>query len=616
MDVAIVLAVLVGVIILFVTEKISADVVALGGLIALLLTGVLTTSEALAGFSSTSLISIAFLFVVGDAVFRSGLADAIAERIFAVAGQQERRLLLVLCPSVAILSAFISSTGVVALMLPAVISLAGRLKLPPSRLLIPLAFSSLFGGTITLIGTPPNLIVSEALEKAGATGFGFFSFTPIGGLLSVLGILLLITVLQRFLPNRSVDDDKQVAPTPTELFDLYNLANALFRVRVNPDSPADRQTIEQLNIRREYTVNIVSVLHPNNGNGNSNRRERTQNQPIYNPRTDTVLWHDDILLLQGAPNVVNQVCERWGFTLLDGKVQPTDIITAQAGIGEALLRPRSSFIGKTLTELEFRQFNVTVLGLRRAGNDEFISTRDARLNFGDMLLVYGRWRDIFALKNRRADLVVMGEPEAEKFGAFYRRTKAPMTLLVLALMVISIALNILPLVTASMLAVLGLVLTNTVTMNEAYQSISWKSVILIACMIPLGTALEKVGIAQSVAEWVTVTLGDVGPLAVMGGLFLLTAVFTQVLSNTVTAVLIAPIAIASAMQLGVNPQAFLMAVAIAASMAFASPVATPVNMLVMSAGNYRFTDYTKVGIFLILMSFIVTLLVVPIFFPF
>lgn len=613
MDIAIVLAVLAGVIVLFVTEKLSADVVALGGLLVLLVTGVLTTSEALAGFSSTSLISIAFLFVVGDAVFRSGLADAIAERIFRVAGQTERRLLIVLCASVALLSAFISSTGVVALMLPAVISLAGRLRLPPSRLLIPLAFSSLFGGTITLIGTPPNLIVSEALEKTGSSGFGFFSFTPIGGLLAIFGILLLVSVLQRFLPNRSQNNEAQSAPTPTELFDLYNLSQALFRVRVNPDSPAHNQTIEQLNIRREYTVNIVSVLH---ANGNNTRRERTQNQPIYNPRTDTVLWHDDILLLQGEADAVKRVCERWGFTILDEKIKPSDIITAQAGIGEVLLRPRSSFIGKTLTELEFRQFNVTVLGLRRAGNDEFISTRDARLNFGDMLLVYGRWRDIFALKNRRADLVVMGEPEAEKFGAFHRRTKAPMTLMILGLMVASIALNILPLVTASMLAVLGLVLTNTVTMNEAYQSISWKSVILIACMIPLGTALEKVGIAQSVAQWVTETLGDVSPLAVMGGLFILTAIFTQVLSNTVTAVLIAPIAIASATQLGIDPHAFLMAVAIAASMAFASPVATPVNMLVMSAGNYRFTDYTRVGVVLILMSFIVTLLVVPIFFPF
>lgn len=613
MDIAIVLAVLTGVIVLFISEKLSADVVALGGLLVLLVTGVLTTSEALAGFSSTSLISIAFLFVVGDAVFRSGLADAIAERIFRVAGQTEQRLLIVLCASVALLSAFISSTGVVALMLPAVISLAGRLRLPPSRLLIPLAFSSLFGGTITLIGTPPNLIVSEALEKTGASGFGFFSFTPIGGLLAILGILLLVTVLQRFLPNRSQDNHVQSAPTPTELFDLYNLSQALFRVRVNPDSPAHNQTIEQLNIRREYTVNIVSVLHVN---GNNTRRERTQNQPIYNPRTDTVLWHDDILLLQGEADAVKRVCERWGFTILNEKIKPSDIITAQAGIGEALLRPRSSFIGKTLTELEFRQFNVTVLGLRRAGNDEFISTRDARLNFGDMLLVYGRWRDIFALKNRRADLVVMGEPEAEKFGAFHRRTKAPMTLVILGLMIASIALNILPLVTASMLAVLALVLTNTVTMNEAYQSISWKSVILIACMIPLGTALEKVGIAQSVAQCVTETLGDVSPLAVMGGLFILTAIFTQVLSNTVTAVLIAPIAIASATQLGIDPHAFLMAVAIAASMAFASPVATPVNMLVMSAGNYRFTDYTKVGVVLILMSFIVTLLIVPIFFPF
>lgn len=615
MEVAIVIAILTGVIILFVTEKLSADVVALGGLIALLLTGILTTSEALSGFSSTSLISIAFLFVVGDAVFRSGLADAIAGRIFAVAGQEERRLMIVLTVSVAVLSAFISSTGVVALMLPAVISLSNRLKMPPSRLLIPLAFSSLFGGTLTLIGTPPNLIVSEALERTGEAPFNFFSFTPIGGILAIVGITLMVTVLQRFLPNRSQDDDSQNAPTPTELFYLYQLNKALFRVRVNANSPASGQTIEQLNIRREYTVNIVSVLHATPQNGHGQRRERSPH-PIYNPRVDTVLVHDDILMLQGRESAVQQVCERWGFTILDEAVQPDDLITANAGIGEALLRPRSSFIGKTLTELEFRQFNVTVLGVRRAGNDEFISTHNVRLNFGDMLLVYGRWRDIFALKQRRADLVVMGEPEAERFGAFQRRSKAPMTMAVLLFMVVAIALNLLPLVTASMLAVLGLVLTRCVTMEEAYQSISWKSVILIACMIPMGTALEKVGIAQSVAEWVSNSLGDMGPLAVMGGLFMLTAVFTQVLSNTVTAVLIAPIAIASATQLGIDPHAFLMSVGIAASMAFASPVASPVNMLVMSAGNYRFTDYTRVGIVLILMSFVITLILVPILFPF
>ncbi|HRF94043.1 MAG TPA: SLC13 family permease [Aggregatilineales bacterium] len=612
MEIAIVLGVTAGVIILFINDRVRVDVVALGGLITLLVTGVLTTGEALSGFSSTSLMSIAFLFVVGEAVFRSGLADTIANRIFLFAGQEERRLLLVLCASVAFLSAFISSTGVVALMLPAVISLAGRLRISPSRLLIPMAFSSLFGGTFTIMGTPPNLIVSEALGKAGYAPFTFFSFTPIGLSLGIVGIILLVTVLYRFLPDRSKETSIQNAPTPTELFELYNLKNALFRVQVQPDSSASNQTIEKLNIRREYTVNIVSVTHPHP----TNRRGRTA-QPLYNPRPDCVLLHDDILVLQGEKNAVETVCNKWGFTILqDDKIESTDFITTNAGIAEMLLRPRSTFVDKTLTELEFRQYNVTVLGLRRAGNDEFISTRDVRLKFGDMLLVYGRWHDIFALKQRRRDLVVMGEPEAEKFGAFQRRSYAPMTLFIMMAMVASTALNIFPLVTASMVAVLALILTRCVTMDEAYNAIDMKSIILIACMIPFGVALEKVGIAESIAVWGTTTLGQFGPLAVMAGLFVFTSIFTQVLSNTVTAVLVAPIAIASAQQLGIDPHAFLMTVGIAATMAFASPVATPVNMLVMSAGNYRFTDYTRVGVILIGMSFIMTMIIIPILFPF
>jgi len=614
MEIAIVLGVTAGVIILFISDKVRVDIVALGGLITLLVTGILTTGEALSGFSSTSLMSIAFLFVVGEAVFRSGLADNIAERIFVFAGHQEQRMLLVLCASVAILSAFVSSTGVVALMLPAVISLAGRLKISPSRLLLPMAFSSLFGGTLTIMGTPPNLIVSEALADAGYAPFTFFSFTPIGLSLGIVGIIFLITVLYRLLPDRSQESTTQAAPTPTELFDLYNLENALYRVKVNHDSPANHQTLEQMNIRREYTVNIVSITHSNNNN--HTRRERTVH-PIYNPRPDAELLYDDVLVLQGENQAVKNVCDRWGFTILeDEKLQASDFITPQAGIAEMLLRPRSTFLDKTLTELEFRQYNVTVLGLRRSSNDEFISTRDVRLKFGDMLLIYGRWNDIFALKQRRRDLVVMGEPEAERFGAFQRRSHAPITSAIMLGMIVLTALNILPLVTASMVAVLALILTRCVTMEEAYGALDMKSIMLIACMIPFGVALEKVGIAESIAVWGTTTLGQFGPLAVMAGLFILTSVFTQLLSNTVTSVLVAPIAIASAQQLGIDPHAFLMTVGIAATMAFATPIGTPVNMLVMSPGNYRFTDYTRVGLLLILMSFIICMIVIPIMFPF
>ena len=261
-------------------------------------------------------------------------------------------------------------------------------------------------------------------------------------------------------------------------------------------------------------------------------------------------------------------------------------------------------------------YRLTVLDIRRPGADGPLSMKDARLKFGDMLLVQGEWKDIFALKRQRQDFIVMGEREAIEIGAFTRRERAPVALAILIAMVVVVALNILELAPAALLAGLGMVLTGCLKMDEAYDAIDWKSLVLIAGMLPMSTALVNVGLVDAVARGFTDTLGAYGPLAVLAGLFLLTVLFTQMLSNTATTVLIAPIALAAAQNLGVDAHAMVMGVAIAASMAFATPIASPVNTLVMTAGHYRFTDYTRVGLAMIVLTFVLSVLVLPLLFPF
>jgi di/tricarboxylate transporter len=333
------------------------------------------------------------------------------------------------------------------------------------------------------------------------------------------------------------------------------------------------------------------------------------------PRETTPIAMDDLLVVQGNSTDVSQAAAHWNLAL-----QPVDVgderglIDYEAGIAEILLPPRSSLVGKTLVEARFGStYNLTVLAINRAGAERDINLKETRLQAGDTLLVQGTWRSIAALKRSRRDFVVMGEPEAMA-GAPARR-RAPLALLVLAGMLILMITNAVSIAAAAMVAALAMILAGCVTIDEAYEAVDWKSIVLIAGMLPMSIALEKVGLVGLVAQGLIGLVGDLGPLAVLGGLFVLTSAFTQVLSNTATTVLIAPIALAAARQLDVQPYALLMAVAIAASMAFASPVASPVNTLVMSAGNYRFRDYLKVGGPLLLLALILSVLLLPILWP-
>ncbi len=594
---------------LFFTERLRVDVVALSVVVALAASGILTIEQAIAGFSSTTVISIAALFVVGGAVFQTGLAAMIGDRILKIAGRSEGRLLAVLMIAVALMSAFISSTGVVALMLPAVVSLATRAKMPTSRLLMPLAFSALVGGATTLIGTPPNIIASDALRAAGYAPFDFFSFTPIGLLLILIGVGYMLTIGRRLQPDRQPVTHGQQMETPSELFALYRLPDNLHRVRVREASLLVGQKLGDLHLNRDFGVTILSITRAN-GNGRPERGDR--------PDADRVISTDDVLLVQGESSAVGRAAVAYNLAIIaNDPVREGDVITNEVGIAEVLLRPRSSLLGKSLTDLRFGSvYKVTVINLHRPGTENSaIDLRTTPLKFGDILLVQGRWKDIFALKRLRHDFIVMGEPEAAEMGVFARVSRARLTLIIMALMVLAIGLNVVSLTLGAMIAAGALVLTGCVTPDEAYESIDWKSLILIAGMLPMSTALVKVGVVESVAGWFVTALGGLGPLAVMAGVFLLTVAFTQVLSNTVTMVLVAPVALATAQSLGVQPGAFLMGAAVAASLAFASPVASPVNTLVMSAGNYRFSDYFRVGAPLIVISLLLVLIVLPILLP-
>lgn len=625
-DMWLTLGILVLAIILFVTELLRVDVVALGVVVALMLTGILTTAEAIAGFSSSAVLLIASLFIVGGAVFQTGLAAMIGRRILSVAGTNETRLMIVVMVSVAIMSGFMSDTGVVAVMLPAILSLAAAANVSPSKLLIPLAYGSLLGGAGTLIGTPPNIIVSELLENTeGYSGFSFFDYTPLAVLLLGAGIIFMLTIGKHLLPDHKPSREEQEVATPSELLENYALPDSIYKLRVRSVSDFIGKRIDEIGIATNFDVDILEISRPAPARTVASlgsqqlMMQSKQNIPIH-PRPDTVLERDDVLLVRGDGEAVGRCAAKHNLMIQPRQLEDPDaLISREVGVAEVVIPPRSSLIDKTLIDLRFgTRYRLTVLGLKRADSSESnLDLKHTMLRFGDTLLVQGEWRDIIELKKHRRDFVLTDASGVATHLVNYR--KAPVAALVLfgmlVLMVIGENIGV-GTTTAAMVGALVVVLTGCLTMDEAYEAIDWKSLVLIAGMLPMSTALVKVGLVDIIAQGFTASLGEFGPVVVLGGLYLLTAIFTQVLSNTATAVLIAPIALATAQSLEVTPYAFMMAVAVAASMAFASPVASPVNTLVMGAGRYSFMDYMRIGIPMLLLMLVVSVIFLPIIFPF
>jgi di/tricarboxylate transporter len=588
-------------IILFVSDRVRLDIVAVSVILVLMLSGLLTPGEALAGFGDPVVLLIAGLFVVGEGLYRTGMAFAVGDWLMRVAGTNELRLLVMLMLVVAGLSAFMSSTGAVAIFIPIVLSLAAKAGISPSRLLLPIALASLMGGMLTLIGTPPNLVVSTQLERVGLEPFGFFSFTPIGLLVLAVGIGYMLIVGRHLLPSRVTEKESQRARhSLRDLAEDYGIRGQIRRLRLDTDSPLVGLTIEQAMLLTRYQAMVVGIEH----------------EGLLTPaHSNTKLESGDFLLVGGTDAALISLRADERLTEVPLEEYHFQVVTKELGLAEVLLTPNSELTGRSLVEANFRSHHdLIVLGVQRMGKPLEGELARTPLAFGDSLLVAGGWRDINRLQEGHEDFLVLNLPK-EMDEIAPNRSKATHALLILAVMLVLMAFKLVPSVTAVLLAALAMVVVGCVNMNNAYQSLNAQSLVLIAGMLPMATALEKTGGITLIADGLITSLGDFGPFALMAGLFVLTSVFSQFISNTATTVLVAPIAVAAATGLGVSAYPILMTVAIAASTAFATPVASPVNTLVLGPGGYRFNDFVKVGVPLQILAMIVTLLAVPVLFP-
>jgi di/tricarboxylate transporter len=776
-EIAIVLGILAAAIVLFVTERIRVDVVALMVLVSLALTGLITPLEALSGFANLAVVTVWAVLILSAGLARTGVAGLIGRPVLRLAGGSDARLIALIMITVGVLSGFMNDIGVAALMLPVVVDIARRTGRPPSLLLMPLAFAALLGGLNTLIGTPPNILVSEALRAYGLEPFHMFDYTPTGIVVMTAGIAFMILVGRHLLPSRDIkellrddqaapgeffglrerlftirlpedstlpgmtlaqsrlgaalglnvlailrDGMQQLAPGPASILragdrllvegrpdrlaelrgrqaliveddhlaveQLVSADIDLAEVEISPQSTLPGQTLEQVEFRRRFGVTVLAirraggVLRTNLEKqplqrddvllvqGTHQQIEALHSEPEFRPTSITMpesylledrlvamrvpedstlvgktlaesrlgdafglgvmgivregvtrlmpdaadrLAADDLLLVKARQDDLSTL---EGLQSLEIDRQPppdlSELESEHVGLVEAVLSPRTTLAGETLRQHYFRdKFGLSVLAIWREGRAYRSNLRDMVLRYGDALLLYGP-RDRLRILGEEPDLLVLTEAAQEP----PRLKKAPIAILIMALVLTPVVLDLLPIAIAALAGVVLMVLTGCLTMSEAYRSIEWKAVFLIAGMLPLGIAMEQTGAAQFLAEGMVALVGELGPLAVMGGLFILAALASQVMPNPAVAVLLAPIALNTAGDLGISPYPLMMAVAISASAAFLSPVGHSANVLVMGPGGYRFADYTKVGIPLTLVVLLVVLVVVPIFWPF
>jgi di/tricarboxylate transporter len=775
LEIAIVFAITAVAILLFITEWIRVDVVALLVLVSLALTGLVSPSEAISGFSNPAVVTVWAVLILSAALSRTGVAGLVGHRVLKLAGNSEVRLLAIIMLTVAILSGFMNDIGVATLFLPVAIETARRLKLPPSKLLIPLAFAALLGGLITLIGTPPNILISEALRQAGLTPFAMFDYAPVGIAVMLAGVVFMLLVGRHLLPNRDITKEFS-AQDQKHLFDIRD---RLGTIQLPMNSPLAGKTLAQSRLGSALGLNVIAII--NNGQTrlapgpdvmlqtgdkllvegrfdqlsdllgrhqlqlesgklaleqlvsteislvearllpDSNLIGQTLAQADFRNRFGAIvlsirrremslrtsleaipLQPEDILLVQGSLQQIETIGEelkleisqpksaekykleerlmivglpedsslvgksliesrlgdayglgvmgivregetnlmpppdeilRAGDTLLvkgkreelltieglqeleidpDAVPDLTDLESEEVGLIETMLSPYTSLAGKSLRELHFRaKYGLSVLAIWREGHAYRSNLRDMSLRFGDALLLYGP-RQKFNLLGREPDFLVLSEEVQEP----PRRNKTLISVLIMAAVLLPVILGWLEIYIAAVAGVVLMIVTGCLTIDEAHRSIQWKAIFLIAGMLPLGIAMQKTGAASYLAQEMVSLVGAWGSIAVMAGLFILAALASQVMPNPAVAVLLAPIALNTASDLGISPYPLLMAVAVSASAAFLSPVGHSVNIMVMGPGGYRFSDYLKVGLPLTLVVLVVVVLVMPIFWPF
>ena len=777
-EIALVFGILGIAIVLFISERIRVDLVALLILCSLAITGLVTPTEALSGFSNLAVVTVWAVFILSGGLARTGVAKIIGRQILHLAGESEVRLLVVIMLTASILSGFMNSIGVVALFLPVVISIARTTRLSPSKLLMPLAFAALLGGLTTQIGTPPNILISEALKDAGLITFGLFDYTPVGATLALAGIAFMALIGRHLLPDRDIAKDvgglnisekgqvfdlqerlsvlslptgsdligktlaesrigsalelnvlgvirsgqTQLAPEPNTVLEtddqlivagrldrlselherkhlvledgkisideLISSKIAIAELALSPNSLLIEQTIANIDFRRRYGVIVLSIWR--NGfpmrtgvkstplqssdvllvQGLNAQIEALKNDPNFlistSARAEAYRLDERMMniripeesTLVGSTLAESRLAVAFGLTVLGitrdgettlmppaderleandtlivkGKTENlsslrgleklqlesqeapalSDLESEDVGLVEVVLSPISTIVGQTLAGIRFREkYGLAVLSFWREGRAEHANVHNTTLRFGDALLLHGPRQKILAL-GREPDFLVLAEEAQEP----PRLKKAPIASLIMVTVLTTVILGWLPIAIAAIAGVTLMVLTGCLSMSEAYRYIEWKAIFLIAGMLPLGIAMERTGAAQFLADQMVYLIGGLGPLAVLAGIFILAALASQFMPNPAVAVLLAPIALNIANNMGISPYPLMMTVALSASAAFLSPVGHSANIIIMSPGGYRFADYLKVGTPLTLLMLIVTLFVLPIFWPF
>jgi di/tricarboxylate transporter len=608
-----VLGLLAACIAMFIANRPRMDVVALLAVVALPLCKVISVNEALAGFSDTSVVLVAAFFVVGDGLVRTGIANRLGNVLMHYGGQSEGRLIALLMLMVGALGSVMSSTGVVAIFIPAVLAIAQRQRIGPEKLMMPLSMASLISGMLTLVATAPNLVADSALRHAGFAGFGFFTFTPFGAAILAAGIGYMM-IARRWLKPHGDDEDsgRSAVARRRNLMDFvgdYRLAAREHRFRIEPGSPLAGKTLAQLPPRHDTAANVVAIERLRRGSGGAGGQ-----RDLIEPSAETQLQAGDVLLVD-FPEPVD---ERRAPELAELKLELLPLrgsyFTDQSrelGMAEVMLPPDSDLIGKSVAQSAFRsRYQLNVIGLRR-GRDALeggVSTETLRV--GDVLLVIGRWKRIRELQKQTRDFLVLGLP-AEIDQVAPARKRAPLALLCVALMVTLMVGGWVPNVLAALIGCLLLGLTRCVTLDSAYRSVQWPSLILIVGMMPFSIALQKTGGVELAAQGLLRAFGRAEPRVLLAALFTMTALIGLFISNTATAVLMSPIALTLARDLAASPHPFVMTVALASSTAFMTPVSTPVNTLVMVPGKYRFGDFVKVGLPFSIVTMALTVVLVP-----
>ncbi|MDO5973976.1 SLC13 family permease [Flavivirga jejuensis] len=598
----------------FVWGKFTPDIVALMSMISLFLTGILNTKETLSGFSNPTVIMIAALFIIGEGIAQTGWTALAGKKFVEWAGKSIPKLLVIVTLGAGILSGFVSNTGTVATLMPLTISSAWSIGTLPSKMLMPVAFGSNTGGLLTLTGTPPNIIASNALVEAGFEGFSFFEFALIGIPLLIVALIYFRYVGYRLLPkNKTNNKPINIESTLHNWIEAYKIDSGYYRLRIRSLSPLINTKIEDWQFEKNYNVSIIRMKrrHPSVLKGINTFEE------FPNPKTE--LYYHDILTVKGDTEAINKLMISFRLGLLP--LEPiTDelkhnLINQEVGMTEIIVNPNSILVGRRYKLGDyFKRYGIQLLAASR--NNKALQEKEVIVKAGDAFLIRGTWEHIDSLKQQHENLVIIGSPEGMAKNVESLNSKSYIALGALVLMIIFMVFKIVPGSIAALISAGIVLLTGCVPISKAYKGISWTSVVMIAAMIPMGIALQKTGTAQVIANGLVSYLGSIHPILLLGGVFLLTTTFSQVINNSATAVLMAPIAILAANSLNLSPAPFMIVVAISASTAFLTPIGTTTNAMVMTAGGYKFMNYLKVGAPLLLLFFIITLILVPMIWPF